>query len=141
MPTKWEKMGKTKAPLEKAMDYYWHPENLPKVHPDFVKEVKILSSEGDTIKLEQHARIMGRNLMSVNTLKVDRAANTFNIDTLEGDGKGSKISIALKSAPDGTELWYAASMELGPLGFFAKGPAKAQFEKTVDEDVAALNAA
>lgn len=141
MATKWEKMGKTKAPLDKAIDYYRHPENLPKVHPDFVKEVKILTTEGNAIKLEQHAHIMGRNLRSVNTLKFDGASTTFSIDTLEGDGKGSTITIALKPVADGTELWYTASMELGPLGFFAKGPAKAQFEKTVDEDVASLNAA
>ena len=50
--------------FSKAMDYYLHPENLPKVHPNFVKDVKIISTEGDTITLEQHMEMMGRKLKS-----------------------------------------------------------------------------
>ena len=53
MPTKYDVVKQTKAPLSKAMDYFFHPENLPKIHPDFVKEVKIMSKEGDTVMLEQ----------------------------------------------------------------------------------------
>ncbi len=140
MPTTWEKIGQTKAPLAKALDYFMHPENLPKVHPEFVKEVKILSSEGDTFTIEQHAQIMGKKLRAVNKMTLNRASNTFDIQTLEGDGKGSTISIALKSIPTGTELHYAANMELGALGFFVKGPAKKTFENTVDEDAKALDA-
>ncbi len=140
MPTIWEKTGKTKAPLPKAIEYYWHPENLPKVHPSFVKGVKILSSQGESVKLEQRASIMGRSLRSVNTLHIDCAANTFSVDTLEGDGRGSKITMTLRQVQGGTEISYRASMELGPLGFFAKGPAKSQFEKTVGEDMASVDA-
>lgn len=140
MPTNWDKTGKTKATLAGAVGYYMHPENLPKSHPGFVKEVKILSNEGDRIRLEQRASIMGRTIRSVNTLALDRATNTFSVDTLEGDGRGSKITMSLKQVPGGTEVMYKASMELGPLGFFAKGPAKGQFEKAVDEDMACLDA-
>lgn len=139
MTTNWEITKQTKAPLAKATDYFMHPENLPKVHPDFVKEVRIISNEGDTVTLEQKGHIMGRNLRSVNKLVLDRSQNVFNIDTLEGDGKGSKIRIALKAIPTGTEVKYNAWMELGPLGFFAKGPAKSVFEKTAAEDVASLD--
>jgi carbon monoxide dehydrogenase subunit G len=140
MPTNWEKTGHTKAPLAKAIDYYMHPENLPKVHPGFVKEVKVISREGDNIKVEQRAAIMGRKIQTVNNLTLDRATNTFHVDVVEGDGRGSKITMALKEAAGGTDVKYSASMELGPLGFFAKGPAKGNFEKTVDEDMAAMDA-
>lgn len=83
---------------------------------------------------------MGRSLRSVNTLNLDRATNTFSVDTLEGDGRGSRITMTLKQVQGGTEISYPATMELGPLGFFAKGPAKSQFEKTVNEDMASLDA-
>lgn len=140
MPTNWEKTGKTKAPLAKALEYYSHPENLPKSHPNFVKAVKILSNEGGVIKLEQDASMMGRKLHSANTLTLDKSTNTFRVEVTDGDAKGSKITMVLKEVPDGTEVKYTASMELGPLGFFAKGPAKGNFERTVDEDMAALDA-
>ena len=140
MPTKFEVTRQTKAPISKAMDYYWHPENLPKYHPNFVKDVKILSTEGNTINLEQSMEMMGRKLHSKNKLTVDTAAHKFEVDTLDGDGKGSKIWIELKEVPNGTENHTSAAMEFGALGFFIKGPAKSNFEKVADEDIKALDA-
>ena len=140
MATKFEVNKQTKASLSQAMDYYMHPENLPKVHPSFVKEVKIMSAEGDTINLEQHMHIMGRNLRAVNKLVRNSGEHKFEINTLEGDGKGSKIMIELKETPSGTDLHYWAEMELGALGFFAKGPARSNFEKVAEEDAKALDA-
>jgi hypothetical protein len=140
MPTKYDTVVQTKAPIGKAMDYYSHPENLPKVHPDFVKDVKVLSTEGNTIKLEQHMEMMGRNLKAVNTMTRDDMAHKFVVNTLEGDGKGSKITIELKEVPSGTEIHYWAEMEFGALGFFIKGKAKQSFEKVAQEDAKALDA-
>jgi len=139
MPTKYDVVKQTKAPISRAMDYYFHPENLPKVHPTFVKEVKIMSTEGNTINLEQRMEMMGRKLRSVNKMTRDDAGHKFVVDTLEGDGKGSKITIALKEIPSGTEMHYWAEMEFGALGFFIKGPAKSSFEKVADEDAKALD--
>jgi hypothetical protein len=140
MPARFETTIQTKAPLAKALEYYMHPENLPKIHPGFVKDVKILSQDGDTITLEQHGEIMGRRIKSVNRMMLDRSMNTFNIDTMDGDGKGSKIMMALKEIPTGTEVHYNAALELGSLGFFAKGPAKSTFERTAQEDRQQLDA-
>jgi hypothetical protein len=140
MPTKYDVVKQTKAPLSKAMDYYTHPENLPKVHPDFVKDVKIISTEGNVIKLEQHMEMMGRKLRAVNTMTRNDAEHKFEVNTLEGDGRGSKITIALKEIPSGTEMHYWAEMEFGALGFFIKGKAKASFEKVAAEDAMALDA-
>ena len=140
MPTKYDVVKQTKAPMSTAIDYYSHPENLPKVHPDFVKDVKIISTEGDTTKLEQHMEMMGRKLKSTNTMVWNSTANKFEVSTLEGDGKGSKITIELKQIPSGTEMHYWAEMEFGALGFFIKGRAKDSFVKVADEDAKALDA-
>lgn len=140
MPTKYDVVKQTKAPLSKAVEYYSHPENLPKVHPDFVKDVKIISREGSTIKLEQQMEMMGRRLKAVNAMVWDGANNKFEVSTLEGDGKGSKITIELKEIPSGTEMHYWAEMEFGALGFFIKGRAKDSFVKVADEDAKALDA-
>jgi hypothetical protein len=134
VPARFETTIQTKAALTKTLEYYMHPENLPRIHPGFVKDVKILSRDGDTVTLEQHGEIMGKKINSVNKMVLDRSTNTFNIDTVDGDGKGSKIMMAVKEIPTGTEVRYNAALELGPLGFFAKGPAKSTFERTAQED-------
>jgi RNA 3'-terminal phosphate cyclase len=140
MPSRFETTIQTKAPLAKAVDYYTHPENLPRLHPSLVKDLKIISREGDAVSRELHSEIMGRKIKSLNKMTLDRSLNTFNIDTFDGDGKGSKIVMVVKEIPTGTEVRYSAALELGALGFFAKGPAKTAFEKIAQEDRQHLDA-
>jgi hypothetical protein len=141
MTTKWEFTKQTKAPVSKAIDYFMHPENISKLHADFVKQINIKSNEGDTITFDQHMELMRRKLVAVNKLTLNRQANKIVVDTIDGDGKGSKVTMALKETPNGgTEINYLAEMELGPLGFFAKGPAKSAMEKVVTEDAKNLDA-
>jgi hypothetical protein len=54
MPTNFEATRETKAPLFKAVNYFMHSENFPKIHPDFLKDVEIVSKESDTMTLEQN---------------------------------------------------------------------------------------
>jgi hypothetical protein len=141
MPTKWEFTRQTKAPIAKAMEYFTHPENLSKVHSDFVKSVTIKSNDGNTITFEQQMEMMRRRIVSQNKMTVDQQNGKIVVDTFDGDGKGSKVTMAMKSLPNGgTEINYIAEMELGPLGFFAKGPAKSAMEKVTMEDAKNLDA-
>ena len=139
MPAKWDITTQTKAPVAKVIEYFTHPENLPKVHPDFVKSVTVKSREGDTISFEQQMELMRRKIVSQNKMLVNRAENKLEINTVEGDGKGSKISLNFVPNQSGTEIKYHAEMELGALGVFAKGPAKSTMEKVAKEDAAQLD--
>jgi hypothetical protein len=139
MTTKWEFSRQTKAPVANVIEYFTHPENLPKLHPDFMKSVTIKSREGDVVNFEQHMELMRRKINSVNTLTLNRAENRIEINTLEGDGKGSKIMMSFSPSQGGTEIKYQAEMELGALGIFAKGPAKSAMEKTATEDATYLD--
>jgi len=67
------------------------------------------------------------------------AEHKFEINTLEGDGKGSKITIALKEIPSGRRCTTGRRWSSGT-GFFIKGKAKASFEKVAEEDAKALEA-
>jgi len=141
MPQKWEFTRQTKAPVSKAIDYFMHPENLSTVHSDFVKSVTIKNHEGDTITFEQQMELMRRKIVSQNKMTIDRTQNKIFVDTFDGDGKGSRVTMAMKEMPNGgTEINYLAEMELGPLGFFAKGPAKSAMEKVTAEDAKNLDA-
>jgi polyketide cyclase/dehydrase/lipid transport protein len=140
MATKWEFTKTTKAPISKALDYFMHPENLSKLHSDFVKQVTIKGTDGDTITFEQQMEMMRRKIVSQNKLTLWRQENKITVDTFDGDGKGSKVTMALREVPGGTEINYTAEMELGRLGLFAKGPAKSAMERVVDEDAKNLDA-
>jgi len=140
MATKWEFTKTTKAPMSTVQDYFMHPENISKLHPDLVKQVTIKGTEGDTITFEQQMEMMRRKIVSQNKLTLWRQENKITVDTFDGDGKGSKVTMAFREVPGGTEIKYTAEMELGPLGFFAKGPAKSSMEKVVDEDAKNLDA-
>ncbi len=127
--------------MAKAVEYFMHPENLSKLHSDFVKQVTIKGTEGDTITFEQQMEMMRRRIVSQNKLTFNRMENKIVVDTFDGYGKGSKVTMALKELPNGgTEINYLAEMELGPLGFFAKGPAKSAMEKVTLEDAKNLDA-
>jgi hypothetical protein len=140
MATKWDFSRQTKAPVPKVIEYFTHPENLPKRHPDFMKSVTIKSQEGDVVTFEQQMELMRRKINSLNTLTLNRAENRIEINTMEGDGKGSKITMSFSPNQAGTQINYHAEMELGALGIFAKGPAKSAMEKVATEDAGFLDA-
>ncbi len=140
MVTKWDISTQTKAPVEKVIEYFSHPENLPKVHPDFMKSVTVKTREGDTLTFEQQMEMMRRKIVSQNKMTINRAEKQIEINTLEGDGKGSKITMSFVPNQSGTAINYHAEMELGALGMFAKGPAKSAMEKTATEDASQLDA-
>jgi|SRR5579872_802757 len=140
MPAKWDITTQTKAPVPKVIDYFSHPENLPKIHPDFVKAVTVKGRDGDVVTFEQQMELMRRKIVSQNKMTVNRTGNMIEINTLEGDGKGSKITMNFIPNQTGTEIKYHAEMELGALGVFAKGPAKSAMEKVAKEDAAQLDA-
>jgi len=140
LATKWDFSRQTKAPVPKVIEYFTHPENLPKHHPDFVKSVTIKSREDDVIAFDQQMELMRRKINSQNKMTVNRAENKIEINTLEGDGKGSKITMSFTPSGAGTQINYHAEMELGALGIFAKGPAKSAMEKVATEDAGFLDA-
>ena len=62
-------------------------------------------------------------------------------EVLDGDSKGSVMVVSVRELPGnaGTEIKYDASLELGALGFLAKGRSKSMWEKTADATVKHLD--
>ncbi len=140
MPAQWQKTGRTKASLSKVMEYYMNPENIARVHPRLVKEVKILTREGDTVTWEQRLSIMGMSIRSVVRSSLNRATGIIETQVIGGTGKGTTMTRTIKEVPTGTEAHYSYNPSLGALGPFVKGRAKRGFEETVDDDLKALDA-
>ena len=104
MPIEWQKSGRTKAPLSKVFEYYMNPENELKAHPNYMKEVKIFTREGDVITWEQHIRLLGMNFRSTVKTSLNRTTNTLVAQLVDGAAKRSTMIRSMKEIPTGTEL-------------------------------------
>jgi len=141
MPTNFEFTRQTKANISDTMDFYMHPEFIPQV-TDMIKQVTIKSKDLDTVVYEWQGEMMGRKVSGVNRLTLDKDAHTITTETIEMQGgqKGSKMTDSFKELPNGTEIKATHAMEMGALGFLAKGWWKSAVEKELDEEVKRLDA-
>ena len=142
MPTNFEFTRQTKANISDTMDFYMHPEFIAEISPDVFKRVTIKSKDEDTVTYEWQGEMMRRKVAGVNTLVRNKVAHTIAMETIEMQGgqKGSKINYSFRELPNGTEIKCTQAMEMGALGFLAKGWWKSVVEKGLDEEVKRLDA-
>ena len=142
MPTNFEFTRQTKANISDTMDFYMHPEFIPQISPDVFKQVTIKNKDEDTITYEWQGEMMRRKVVGVNRLVRNKGAHTITTETIEmqGGNKGSKINYSFKELPNGTEIKCTQAMEMGSLGFLAKGWWKSTVDKELDEEVKRLDA-
>ena len=142
MPTNFEFTRQTKANIADTMDFYMHPEFMAQISPDVFKQVTIKSKDADTITYEWRGVMMRRKVVGVNRLVLNRDAHTIVTETIEMQGgqKGSKFTRSFKELPTGTEINFTQAVEMGALGFLAKGWWKSVIEKGFDEEVRRLDA-
>ena len=119
-----------------------HPEFIAEISPDVFKRVTIKSKDEDTVTYEWQGEMMRRKVVGVNTLVRNKVAHTIAMETIEMQGgqKGSKINYSFRELPNGTEIKCTQAMEMGALGFLAKGWWKSVVEKGLDEEVKRLDA-
>ena len=142
MPTNFEFTRQTKANISDTMDFYMHPEFIAQISPDVFKQVTIKSKDEDAVTYEWQGEMMRRKVVGVNRLVRNKDAHTIAMETIEMQGgqKGSKINYSFKELPNGTEIKCTQAMEMGSLGFLAKGWWKSLVEKQFDEEVKRLDA-
>ena len=142
MPTNFEFTRQTKANISDTMDFYMHPEFIAEISPDVFKQVTVKSKDEDTVTYEWQGEMMRRKVVGVNRLVRNKDARTIAVETIEMQGgqKGSKINYSFKELPNGTEIKCTQAMEMGSLGFLAKGWWKSLVEKQFDEEVKRLDA-
>ena len=140
MPTNFEFTRQTKANISDTMDFYMHPEFMAQISPDVFKQVTIKSKDADTIIYEWQGVMMRRKVVGVNRLTLNKDAHTIVTETIEGSPKGSKLTHSFKELPNGTEINFTQAVEMGALGFLAKGWWKSVVEKGFDEEVKRLDA-
>ena len=81
-----------KAEKSKVFSTITDFENLPSKLPEFFKSVKVLSKEGNTIVIEESAKMAGRNITQT-TEHILTAPERHEVFILGGDAKDSRISL------------------------------------------------
>ncbi len=115
------------------MAHFIKVEDMPKFHPKMARKVEVLEKSDSAIKYTLETKVMLKKMESVNNMSIDRAGGTLVTETLEGDGKGSRITMAFTEKDGRTDISLKASMELGVLGSIGKGMATSMWKEAIGE--------
>ena len=121
------------APKEKVMAHFIKVEDMPKFHPKMARKVEVLEKSDGAIKYRLETKVLLKKMESVNNMSIDRAGGTLVTETLEGDGKGSRITMAFTEKDGRTDISLKASMELGVLGSIGKGMAASMWKEAMEQ--------
>ena len=91
-----------KAPPEKVFSFIGDFEKAPQ-YSSYWKSVKLLNREGNSATYETVAEGEGRKMTSV-TKMTAQPTQRLDTETVDGDGKGTKMSFTLSGVPEGTQL-------------------------------------
>lgn len=121
------------APKEEVMSHFIKVEDMPKFHPKMARKVEVLESSDNLVKYKLEAKVMLKKIESVNNMSIDREGGTLVTDTIEGDGKGSKITMTFVENDGKTGISMKGSMELGALGALGKGKMSSMWKEAMEE--------
>lgn len=121
------------ASKEEVMTFFEKVEDIPKHQPKMAKSVEIIEKTGNLIKYKLEGKVMFKKIESVNSLTIEKDSGKLITDTLEGDGKGSKITISFVEKDGKTEMNLKGTMELGALGSLGKGKVSSMWKDAMEQ--------
>ena len=125
------------ASADQVLEYFMDIQNLPRFHPEFIKNVTILEQQANNITFRQEASFFGNNVSSINRLTKLPSNNAIIIETIDGNGKGSKFSLTWQeTSPNNTHITLDGEFVFqSPPGMPLDDVIRQVAEKRLDEDV------
>ena len=125
------------ASADQVLEYFMNIQDLPRFHPEFIKNVTILEQQANTITFKQEASFFGNNISSINRLTKLPSNDTIIIETTDGSGKGSKFSLRWQeTSPNNTRITLDGEFVFqSPPGRPLDDVIRMVAEKRLDEDV------
>ncbi len=126
-----------KASADQTLEYFMNIQDLPRFHPEFIKNVTILEQQANNITFRQEASFFGNNVSSINRLTKLPSNDTIIIETIDGSGKGSKFSLRWQeTSPNNTHITLDGEFLFqSPPGMPLDDVIRQVAEKRLDEDV------
>ena len=127
-----------RSSLQDTLQYFMNVDDLPRFHPEYIQNVRIMQRQGSdnnkNIEFEQEASFHGKKIKSVNRLI--RHENSIRIETLDGNGKGSRTSIRCQElSPENTRITLKAELHYGLLEKLLGGSIHAVIWRMFKEDI------
>ena len=125
------------ASADQTLEYFMNIQDLPRFHPEFIKNVTILEQQANNITFRQEASFFGNNVSSINRLTKLPSNDTIIIETIDGNGKGSKFSLTWQeTSPNNTHITLDGEFIFqSPPGMPLDDVIRQVAEKRLDEDV------
>ena len=125
------------ASADQVLEYFMNIQELPRFHPEFIKNVTILEQQANNITFKQEASFFGNNVSSINRLTKLPSNDTIIIETIDGSGKGSKFSLTWQeTSPNNTRITLDGEFLFqSPPGRPLDDVIRQVAEKRLDEDV------
>ena len=122
---------------DQVLEYFMNIHDLPRFHPEFIKNITILEQQANNITFKQEASFFGNNVSSINKLTKLPSNDTIIIETIDGSGKGSKFSLTWQeTGPDNTHIPLDGEFLFqSPPGIPLDDVIRQVAEKRLDEDV------
>jgi len=102
-----------KAPQDKVYSFVSDFEKAPH-YSHYWKSVRVRSREGNVITCDTEAHVIGKTIKSVTRI-VTHPNERIDAETIDGDGKGTKIASSFQTVPDGTRILIEGEIALPPL--------------------------
>ena len=125
------------ASADQVLEYLMNIQDLPRFHPEFIKNVTILEQQANNITFRQEASFFGNNVSAINRLTKLPSNDTIIIETIDGSGKGSKFSLTWQeTSPNNTHITLDGDFVFqSPPGMPLDDVIRQVAEKRLDEDV------
>lgn len=91
-----------KAPQDKVYSFVSDFEKAPH-YSHYWKSVRVRSREGNVITCDTEANVIGKTIKSVTKI-VTHLNEKIEAETIQGDGKGTKITTSFQTVPNGTRI-------------------------------------
>lgn len=99
-----------KAPKEKVFSFVSDFEKAPH-YSHYWKSVRVRSRESNATTFDTEAHVIGKTIKSVTRI-VTHPNDMMEAETIEGDGKGTKITSRFEPAPVGTRITVEGEIAL-----------------------------
>jgi len=125
--------------VQRVLDYFTNVEALPRFHPEYIKNVRIVNREGENnnnIEFEQEGSFHGKKITSINRLTRLASESTIRIEIIDGNGKGSTTTIRCQEiSPGRTQIRLEGELHYGILEKILSRSIHGITEKTLEEDI------
>ena len=125
-----------KAPLDKVFAFISDFEKAPQ-YSRYWKSVKVVKRESDSVTYETVAYAERRRMASITRIR-PHPGQGLETETVDGDGKGTRMSFKLTPLPEGTQITLQGEIVLPGFAKLLGGVVKGRIESGMREELARI---